>query len=55
VDGRAKWFQAGPDQVVAGKTEAWTLTCERPDGVTVSRKLEIERGERKQLDACSAT
>jgi hypothetical protein len=51
----AKWFQAGPDQVVPGRTEAWTLTCERPDGVTVSRKLEIERGERKQLDACSAT
>jgi hypothetical protein len=51
----AKWFQAGPDQVVPGRTEAWTLTCERPDGVTVSRKLEIERGERRPLDACSAT
>jgi Zinc carboxypeptidase len=50
----AKWFQAGPDQIVPGKTEAWNLTCERPDGVTVSRKLEIERGERRQLDACSA-
>jgi Zinc carboxypeptidase len=50
----AKWFQAGPDQVVPGRTEAWTLTCERPDGVTVSRKLEIARGERRDVAACSA-
>ena len=50
-----KWFQAGPDQVVPGRTEAWTLTCERPDGVTVSRKVEIERGERRDVAACSAT
>jgi hypothetical protein len=50
----AKWFEAGPDQVVPGKTEAWTLRCERPDGVTVSRKLEIERGERRDVVACSA-
>jgi hypothetical protein len=50
----AKWFRAGPDEITPGRTEAWTLTCERPDGVTVSRKLVIGRGESKALDPCSA-
>jgi hypothetical protein len=50
----AKWFRAGPDQITPGRTEAWTLTCERPDGVTVSRKLVIDRGQSKALDPCSA-
>ena len=29
----AKWLSAGPDEVTPGTVEAWTLTCERPDGV----------------------
>jgi hypothetical protein len=45
---------AVPDEITPGRTEAWTLTCERPDGVTVSRKLVIGRGESKALDPCSA-
>jgi hypothetical protein len=50
----AKWFQAGPDQITPGRTEAWALTCERPDGLTVSRKLEIGRGESQTLEPCAA-
>jgi hypothetical protein len=49
-----QWFRAGPDEVVPGRTEAWTLTCRRPDGVTVARKLVIERGQRMALNPCNA-
>jgi hypothetical protein len=50
----AKWLPAGPEEITPGKVEAWTLTCERPDGVTVARKVVIGRGERKALSPCSA-
>lgn len=50
----AKWFRAGPDEVTPGRTEAWALTCERPDGLTVSRKVVIGRGESQTLEACAA-
>jgi len=52
--GTVKWFRAGPDAVTPGRTEAWTLTCRRPDGVTITRKLEIARGQRKALSPCNA-
>jgi hypothetical protein len=50
----AKWFRAGPDQITPGRTEAWTLTCERPDGITVSRKVVVGRGETSALEPCAA-
>jgi hypothetical protein len=50
----AKWLPAGPEEITPGRVEAWTLTCERPDGVTVGRKLVIGRGESKALSPCSA-
>jgi len=50
----AKWFRAGPDEVTPGTTEAWTLTCERPDGVTVARKVVIERGATQATEPCAA-
>jgi hypothetical protein len=50
----AKWFRAGPDQITPGRTEAWTLTCERPDGITVARKIVIDRGETQALEPCAA-
>jgi hypothetical protein len=50
----AGWFRAGPDQVTPGRIEAWTLTCERPDGITVARKVVIDRGETQALEACAA-
>lgn len=50
----AKWLPAGPEEITPGRTEAWTLTRERPDGVTVGRKLVIGRGESKALSPCSA-
>ncbi len=50
----AKWLSAGPDEVTPGTVEAWTLTCERPDGVTVARKVVIGRGEAQALRPCSA-
>jgi hypothetical protein len=49
-----KWFRAGPDQITPGRTEAWTLTCERPDGITVSRKVVVGRGESSTLEPCAA-
>jgi hypothetical protein len=51
----AKWFPAGPDEIRPGTVEAWNLTCERPDGVTVARKVVIARGELQDLAACSAS
>jgi hypothetical protein len=38
---------AGPDQITfSGKTEAWTLTCESPDGkVQDTRQVTVWRGE----------
>ncbi len=50
----AKWLPAGPEQVTPGRVEAWTLTCRRPNGVTVSRKVVIGRGESKALSPCSS-
>jgi hypothetical protein len=50
----AKWLPAGPEQITPGRVEAWTLTCRRPNGVTVARKVVIGRGERKALSPCSA-
>jgi hypothetical protein len=50
----AKWLPAGPDEITPGRVEAWVLTCDRPDGVTVSRKVVIGRGESKALSPCSA-
>jgi Zinc carboxypeptidase len=49
----AKWLPAGPDQITPGRVEAWTLTCERPDGVTVARKVVIRRGESQALRPCN--
>jgi Zinc carboxypeptidase len=49
----AKWLAAGPDEVTPGQVEAWTLTCERPDGVTVARKVVIGRGESQALRPCN--
>ena len=49
----AKWLPAGPDQITPGRVEAWTLTCERPDGVTVARKVVIGRGESQALRPCN--
>jgi hypothetical protein len=49
-----QWFRTGPDQVTPGRTEAWTLTCERPDGITVARKLVVGRGETATLEPCAA-
>jgi hypothetical protein len=48
----AKWLAAGPDVITPGQVEAWTLTCERPDGVTVARKVVIGRGESQALRPC---
>ena len=50
----AKWLAAGPDEVTPGQVEAWTLTCERPDGVTVARKVVIGRGESQATCAPAA-
>ena len=50
----AKWLPAGPEQITPGRVEAWTLTCRRPNGVTVSRKVVIGRGESKALSPCSS-
>jgi Zinc carboxypeptidase len=49
----AEWLAAGPEEVTPGQVEAWTLTCERPDGVTVARKVVIGRGEIQALRPCS--
>jgi hypothetical protein len=46
------WLPAGPDRVEPGTVEAWTLTCERPDGVTVARKVVIARGEAATVAPC---
>jgi hypothetical protein len=48
------WLAAGPDEITPGKVEAWTLTCERPDGVPVARKLVIGRGDSQTLRPCAA-
>ena len=38
-----------------GKTEAWTMTCETPDGqVLESRDVVVDRGERVNVDICAA-
>ena len=38
-----------------GERQAWSLTCESPDGTVLeSRELVIERGERASLDFCGA-
>jgi hypothetical protein len=50
----AAWLRAGPDVIEPGTVEAWTLTCERPDGVTVARKVVIARGEARALAPCKA-
>jgi hypothetical protein len=51
---QAKWLPAGPEAITPGTVEAWKLTCERPDGVTVSRKVVIGRGEARALSPCKA-
>ena len=50
----AEWLPAGPEEITPGKVEAWTLICDRPDGVTVARKVVIGRGESVALSPCSA-
>jgi Zinc carboxypeptidase len=40
----------GPDIVVPGTNEFWTLTCETPDGQTFSQKIYVERGQRLGVD-----
>jgi hypothetical protein len=44
--------QARPDTIEpTGKTEAWTLTCESPDGkVLVTRQVTIGRGQSQAVD-----
>jgi hypothetical protein len=47
----------GPDPLVQGQIESWTLTCERPEGNVLQRtELVIGRGELKNVDltACRA-
>ncbi|HVL94655.1 MAG TPA: M14 family zinc carboxypeptidase [Solirubrobacteraceae bacterium] len=53
-DGKVQVFgdQPGTEEVTKATTEAWTLTCERPDGtVLAERKVEVERGQVKALGA----
>ena len=53
VDYDARVTFQGPRPAVAGTTEAWTLTCETPDGkVLGSEPLVIARGERKTVSPC---
>jgi hypothetical protein len=50
---RVRMLHQEPDIVTySGETEAWTLTCESPDGSTVhgSREVVVGRGERVELD-----
>ena len=42
---------APPTPPVAGTTETWTLTCERPDGAATNPvQVRVARGERVQID-----
>jgi hypothetical protein len=44
----------GSEVVVPAGIEAWTVTCERPDGtVAGTEQVVVERGERKTVTACS--
>ncbi|MDQ3741817.1 MAG: hypothetical protein M3389_12835, partial [Actinomycetota bacterium] len=45
-----------PWEAAAGRTEAWVLTCEAPDGAIVARRdVVVRRGERMTFeDACDA-
>ena len=45
-----------PFELKAGKTEAWTLTCEDPVSKKVieTRKVTVDRGQRLNLDLCGA-
>jgi Zinc carboxypeptidase len=44
----------GSEVIVPAGVEAWTVTCERPDGtVAGTEQIVVDRGERKTVTACS--
>ncbi len=46
---------AGSETVVPAGIEAWTLTCERPNGkLAGTEQIVIDRGQRKTVTACKA-
>ena len=47
---QAEVYGPGPDIVVPGTKEYWTLTCETPGGDTYSQKIYVERGQRLAID-----
>jgi hypothetical protein len=48
-DGRITFY--GPDPFRPGRKESWNLACENPEGtVRTTRQIELDRGERIQLD-----
>jgi hypothetical protein len=48
----AEIYGPGPDIIVPGTTEQWTLTCRTPDQRTFSRKIYVERGQLLAVDPC---
>jgi hypothetical protein len=47
----AERFQKLPDEFIPGTPEAWTLTCELPDGTVLeTRQVLVDRGQRVTVD-----
>ncbi|MDP9394703.1 MAG: carboxypeptidase [Actinomycetota bacterium] len=50
-DVTAAAYGAGPDQVVGGLVESWTLTCAGPDGTVHERTaVVVDRGQQAKVD-----
>jgi hypothetical protein len=49
----AEIYGPGPDIIVPGTKEYWTLTCKTPDKRTFTQKIYVERGQLLAVDPCA--